>query len=521
MNLEDLKKDLESGAYTINGIARKYDTNSNKILSICKQHNLINNCKKQFDSDEEIFGINVLEEVIKVINECDSHSGLMRILNIDKKHKRRFLKYLSRNGIDINSLYSSKDMRFLKARDNAPERNQFENMVKTKTISEVSSYYKIPEHKVRFWVKEYGIVIPPYNGRKLSTVINHPPEYIIDVISNNFMSDSIRILSTSRNAIVRFCKEMGIETPKSRFDEWNKARIDIENRMDEIVLLNKTKSLYDISIEMGISYEVLKKTFGRNGITPTNHSTNKSKSELELLEYLNSIDESFVSKKWRFDDKVYEIDCFSESLNFGVEYCGEYWHNNVDHKPKFEWARKQGIKLITIFHHEWKDPKKRMIIESMLRSKIKKSNNVIFARKTDLIGISSKQAEKFHNDNHISGYVPSSTNVALVNEFGDIVSVMSFSKTRFNKKYDFEITRFSVLRGWSVPGAASKMLSHFRKNNQGKSILTYADLRFGEGEVYEKIGFEFLYETPQITTTLKMGRCILDIVFKNTNSKRF
>lgn len=505
MNLEELKRDLESGEYTINGIARKHGTHSNKILSICKNYNFINNCKKQFDSDEDVFGVNLLERVIKVIHECDSHSDLMKILDIDKKYKRRFLKYLSRNGIDINSLYSSKDMRLLKARDNAPERNQFENMVKTKTISEVSSYYKIPEHKVRFWIKEYKIILQPYNGRKLSTNINHPIEYIINVISNNFMSDSIRLLSTSRNAIIRFCKERGIPKPKSRFEEWDIERKEIENRLEEIVLLNKSKSLYDISTEIGISYEVLKKTFNRNGITPTNHSTNKSKSELELLEYLNSIDESFVSKKWRFEGKVYEIDCFSETLKFGVEYCGEYWHNNVDHKPKFEWARKQGIKLITIFHHEWKDPKKRLIIESMLRSKIKKTNNVVFARKTDLKYITSKQAEEFHNNNHISGYTQSSTNIALVNEFGDIVAVMSFSKTRFNKKYDFEITRFSVLREWSVPGAASKLLNHFRKNNQGKSILTYADLRFGEGEVYAKIGFEFLYETPSNYYYFKNG----------------
>lgn len=72
---------------------------------------------------------------------------------------------------------------------------------------------------------------------------------------------------------------------------------------------------------------------------------------------------------------------------------------------------------------------------------------------------------------------------------------MSFSKSRFDKKYQFELTRFSNILDYIVIGGFSKLLSFFRKNYSSESLLSYADLRFSDGKTYHKF-FEYVGITP-------------------------
>jgi hypothetical protein len=65
---------------------------------------------------------------------------------------------------------------------------------------------------------------------------------------------------------------------------------------------------------------------------------------------------------------------------------------------------------------------------------------------------------------------------------------MSFSKSRFDKSIDWELTRYSSVLNTSVIGGASKLFSHFKKLNTG-SVVSYCDLRYGTGNLYKKLGF--------------------------------
>jgi hypothetical protein len=76
--------------------------------------------------------------------------------------------------------------------------------------------------------------------------------------------------------------------------------------------------------------------------------------------------------------------------------------------------------------------------------------------------------------------------------FNDIlVSVMTFAKPRYNKKYDWELTRFAVLKNHSVVGGFSKMLKHFKGFNKG-TVISYADRTYSNGKVYKDNGFELI-----------------------------
>jgi len=65
--------------------------------------------------------------------------------------------------------------------------------------------------------------------------------------------------------------------------------------------------------------------------------------------------------------------------------------------------------------------------------------------------------------------------------------MLTYGKSRFNKNYDYEILRFCNKINTSVVGGLSRLL----KNANLKSVITYADLRYGTGKGYLNCGFQF------------------------------
>jgi hypothetical protein len=275
----------------------------------------------------------------------------------------------------------------------------------------------------------------------------------------------------------------------TKFDKWKQQLDYIVSNIDFFINENRTKTLNEIANEQKISIEQLKKAFRQCEISPKIHSYNKSKGELECRDFIRSM--NYHCDSYRFD-KVYEIDCFVSEKKFGIEYCGEYWHrydpiqNNKNyHKNKRDFFANKGITLMTIFENEWKN--KNDIIKSMISTRLGKAET-IFARKCIVSKIDKVVAGNFHLKNHISGKATSTLNYGLF--FGkELVSVLSIVKSRFDKNYQYEISRFCSEQNTIVVGGLSKLFKYFVKDVNPDSCLTYADLRFGEGKSYEKIGF--------------------------------
>ena len=79
---------------------------------------------------------------------------------------------------------------------------------------------------------------------------------------------------------------------------------------------------------------------------------------------------------------------------------------------------------------------------------------------------------------------------------------MTFSKGSISKggnpldSGSWELVRFSVKQGYSIVGIASKLLTHFQRNYVWGRIYSFADLRWSEGDVYNKMGFSKDYQIP-------------------------
>ena len=221
---------------------------------------------------------------------------------------------------------------------------------------------------------------------------------------------------------------------------------------------------------------------------------NKSKLELEIIQFIKNYFPDVQNNK-KFGR--IELDIFISTLNIGFEFDGIYWHSEnagnkdkVYHVEKNLYFSKQGITIFHIWENEWN--KKQDIVKSIILNKIGKTPNKIYARKLHVTSIDNKTATSFFEANHMQGKCQSSVNIGLIDENNILYSCISFSKSRFNKKYEWEITRFSSLLNCSVVGGFSKLMSFFIKTYSPKSIITYADKRYSNGELYSKNGFTYI-----------------------------
>lgn len=219
---------------------------------------------------------------------------------------------------------------------------------------------------------------------------------------------------------------------------------------------------------------------------PKEHGRSEAEREISAL-FAGHFDEN------ERDYLGFEVDFLSKDRKIAVEYDGLYWHsekfrNGTYHLNKTEKCEEKGVQLLHIFEDEWNT--KRRIVISRIRSHLGLVKNKIYARKCEVREIESKRFRVFCEKYHLQGSCPSSVRLGLFYK-GRLVSVMGFAKPRFNKNYDWELTRFCSLFSFSIVGGASKILAAFRRAYEG-SIISYADRRWSDGNVYKKLGFKEL-----------------------------
>jgi len=160
----------------------------------------------------------------------------------------------------------------------------------------------------------------------------------------------------------------------------------------------------------------------------------------------------------------------------------------------------RGIEKDSIIFFEDEALNKSHICNSMMR--IRSSNMAVRlpARLCEFITLDSTEAKAFFDKNHISGHTKCAYYFGLKYDF-EIVSAISFRRP-FTRGKDgvIEIGRFCSCMDMIVVGGLSKLLARAIPILQSagfSKILTYADLRFGEGKSYSKCGFEFVGKTQE------------------------
>lgn len=226
-------------------------------------------------------------------------------------------------------------------------------------------------------------------------------------------------------------------------------------------------------------------------------NTGISKQEDHVKDWIESL--GFITKRHKFAERITkpkEIDIYVPSRKLGIEYNGLYWHTEDRvgknaHHDKFKQANSEGIRLITIFEHEWLNREKQ--VKNFLKSVLGISEYVVAGRKTDLKVINGPIGKSFMDENHIQG--ASHTSLVYLGLYFEDKLLGALSLGRHHRGTDnstIVLDRLCFLDGVTVQGGASKLLKHsiiWAKQGGYSKIISWSDNRWSEGNVYVKMGF--------------------------------
>jgi len=219
--------------------------------------------------------------------------------------------------------------------------------------------------------------------------------------------------------------------------------------------------------------------------------------EKDICDYIKKFDLD-VKEQDRTIIPPLELDIVSEKHKIAIEIDGLYWHSELSgkknkfyHLVKRKNTNNSGYRLIQIFEDEWIEKEK--IVKSRLKNLFKKNTRKIHARKCIVKKISSEVKSKFLKKYHIQGNDKSNLHLGLYYR-NHLVSVMTFNPYRIAlgstpKENCYELTRFCSIFNFSVVGGASKILKYFENNYNPKEIISYADKRWSDGNLYDVLGF--------------------------------
>lgn len=154
-------------------------------------------------------------------------------------------------------------------------------------------------------------------------------------------------------------------------------------------------------------------------------------------------------------------------------------------------AEMQSKKSIIIPEDLWR--RRQSMMECRLLAHLGRFKSV-FARNTEVHRITKPTASEFLDRYHTYGDAAARYRYGIFTRNGELTAVGSFSSGRTWKKGDsairsFEWVRYASLPNIRVVGGMGKMLSAFINELQPDDIMSYADMEWADGQVYERLGF--------------------------------
>jgi hypothetical protein len=230
--------------------------------------------------------------------------------------------------------------------------------------------------------------------------------------------------------------------------------------------------------------------------TNCNKINNKFRSNAEI-EISNFLKNNRISVETSRRDIIKgEIDIYLPEYKIAIEYNGLFWHSEIFkdsnyHLSKYNNCKNLGIKLIQIWEDQWNEYKDK--VKSFILSKLKIYKSKIWARNCKIQYVNSNEKDMFLDNNHLQKSCKSSINIGLYYN-NELVSIMTFGKRRLNSKENFELIRYCCKTDLLIVGGASKLFNYFIKNYNFKSIISYSDNAFSDGDIYKILNFKNINE---------------------------
>lgn len=215
---------------------------------------------------------------------------------------------------------------------------------------------------------------------------------------------------------------------------------------------------------------------------------------LKFLDYLKAAKRD-GELEFYLSGKFYDLHILDTNILIEIDptythnVVGNHWGVTIDknyHLEETNIAKENGFRCIHVF--DWDDWDK---VIQLLTGK-----EVIYARNCEIVEITKQECDEFLCRYHIQNTCKGQNIRLGLTCKGELVEVMTFGNSRYNKNYQYELLRLCSHSKYKIIGGASKLfkyaVSHYHLNN----IISYCDLSKFDGSVYSKLGMQFVKNTP-------------------------
>ena len=206
-----------------------------------------------------------------------------------------------------------------------------------------------------------------------------------------------------------------------------------------------------------------------------------NRSFAKLLDDNNiSYEREFVLEKYSYDFKVGNTLIEINPTATHNTHFNPYGKNRIDvnyHRDKSKLAKDSGYSVMHVF--DWDD------IDKVVQ--LLKTRETVYARKCDIRVVSDVDTNNYLDMYHLQGTCRGQKIRLGLYYNNQLVSLMTFGKSRFNKNCDYELLRYCS--HYNVVGGANKLFKYFVDTYKPNSIVSYCDTSKFSGKVYADLGF--------------------------------
>jgi len=208
----------------------------------------------------------------------------------------------------------------------------------------------------------------------------------------------------------------------------------------------------------------------------------------------------------------YELDIVIQDKKIAIEYCGLYWHSESKgkhknyHLNKFISCKEKGYRLITIFEDEYIF--NYNVVKYNLNS-ILKLDNIKTKQLTNynIIEVSNTEAKVFFNKNSFIGcYADTDIKLGIFIN-GNLVGVGLFS---YQNSDNYLLIGFCSNMVYRKRDILFKIIEYFKINHRWKTISVEVDKRWYSGDIFYKLGFDFIKIIKPISWNFKSKKRVVN-----------
>ena len=390
-----------------------------------------------------------------------------------------------------------------------------------KSAKEIAAIYNVEVKKIQWFIKKNNISKHNKCGHKINRDYQVKQVSKEDIIKyyideNMFLKDAAVKLNISEPTLRKKVQEYGIVKPKELTREhvmeaYEKINITEEELRN--LYLDQNYSSLDIAKMCGCTKRTILLKLKKYGITDEKSDDVRNESMVKKVNktltekygedlsgiYKNNSQPNIMFENMLINNNIeyerevplnkYRYD-FKVNSTF-VEINPSSTHNSTwgilnnppkdknYHKDKSKEANDNNYSCIHVFDWDSKDK-----ILNLLKPKTS-----IYARKCVVKEVSKDETNDFLNKYHLQNTC-NCQSVRIGLYYNDmLVSVITFGKPRYNKKYEYELLRLCFHPDYNIIGGSEKMLAYFVKNYDPKTMISYCDDSKFNGKVYIKLGF--------------------------------